>query len=615
MKKNLTLFVLVGILLLGAALRIYRLNAPSLRGDEAFTLIHWMQQPLAQTLDVIATVDPQGPISYALYRGWALIVGADEGTARILPALISLIGIAAIYGIGKRIGGRDVGLLAAALWAIHPYAIWHAQDARSYALWIAAGPLALWLALTALTRGRRADWIAYVAAGSIAAYIYYLEAFVIVAMNVYVFGRFRRDRPRLLRWIASQVLIAAIIAPWYLQERLLVRSGYGGTTDNFSTEGLFGKLLPELLFGETLSNQPAPIIGIAVIIVVALLIISRLPYRWLLVALVVIPVVGISLIATRLGVFASRYILSVSVILTVITSLLFFRFTNMSPILRSGLLLLVLLGGAVSLVNHFASHDYAKSPDWRELALALDAHVTNEAWVIQAAADEAFTFYCLERIQQATTCDDKLPANPVQSPTEIKSILTTRSDAYRSIWYVAKAPSDWANAQTVYAWLEANWQPIRTFDFRGLPALEYRPWSVERDAASITPIVTFGSIAHLSAIEISTDPNQMLTLILTWHAVSISEQPLKVFVHLLGDDEVIRTQSDQFPQDGRVATDTWESDRAYRDVYALSHAGLAAGDYTIAIGFYDPQSGQRLPVTIGEGDAVTDHYRIAITLP
>src|SRR5215207_5053780 len=148
--------LLGGIILLGFALRFFNLNAVSLRGDEAFTVLHWMREPLASTLADIATKDPQAPLSYALYRGWALVMGTSEYVARLLPALFSVLGIPAMYVLGHRLRGRHLGLLA------------------------------VWLALRALDRQRHIDWLLYVVAAALAGYVYYLELFVVAALNVFV---------------------------------------------------------------------------------------------------------------------------------------------------------------------------------------------------------------------------------------------------------------------------------------------------------------------------------------------------------------------------------------------------------------------------------------------
>ncbi|MFN8564172.1 MAG: glycosyltransferase family 39 protein [Anaerolineae bacterium] len=261
-----------GIILLGFALRLFHLNTVALRGDEAFTVIHWMREPLAQTLANIATVDPQAPLSYALYRGWALVLGSNEIVVRFLPALVSILGIPAMYALGHRLRGARLGLLAAFVWAINPYQIYHAQDARSYAVWAALSLIAIWLALRALDKQRRIDWLLYIAAGALAAYVYYLELFIILALNLYVFATRWRDRPLLARWLGAEIAIGLLLAPWYLQPRLLFSSGYGGTAGQFAPPQLLTRFIPTLTFSTPDKLPPDTALALAAVLGIALLV-------------------------------------------------------------------------------------------------------------------------------------------------------------------------------------------------------------------------------------------------------------------------------------------------------------------------------------------------------
>jgi uncharacterized membrane protein len=135
---------LLTLILIGFALRLYRLDASPFRGDEAFTAQYWTL-PLDQSLTQIATIEPHPALTYASYYLWGTVVGTDEFPLRMFPALVSLLALPALYGIGRHIGGRWAGLLAAFLWLLQPYALWHAQDARNYALWSGLSAVSLWL--------------------------------------------------------------------------------------------------------------------------------------------------------------------------------------------------------------------------------------------------------------------------------------------------------------------------------------------------------------------------------------------------------------------------------------------------------------------------------------
>jgi len=230
----------------------------------------------------------------------------------------------------------------------------------------------------------------------------------------------------------------------------------------------------------------------------------------------------------------------------------------------------------------------------------LNQHTQPNDWVTQAAADESFTFYCLE-YHAASNCDDKLPASPSQSPDEIDQLLTMRSQQHSAIWYVANL-TDWKNGHVALDWLKANMQQVRSTSTNGLPIEEFKPWQVGSDEIASTPLATFGDSIQLVGTYTSTEPTDSLTVWLDWHALKPTSAPQKVFLHL-GDATQIVSQDDHYPQDGRVSTDSWQIGTVYRDVYTLPLAGIPSGDYALSVGFYDPQTNRRLPV--GDGDSFT----------
>jgi hypothetical protein len=90
---------------------------------------------------------------------------------------------------------------------------------------------------------------------------------------------------------------------------------------------------------------------------------------------------------------------------------------------------------------------------------------------------------------------------------------------------------------------------------------------------------------------------------------------LKAFLHLIGAVNPARgtplwSQDDHFPQNMRISTDSWSAGEIYRDVFKLPVAEVPPGHYTLNIGLYDPDTGQRILTDTG------DSYEIAaITLP
>ena len=96
-------------------------------------------------------------------------------------------------------------------------------------------------------------------------------------------------------------------------------------------------------------------------------------------------------------------------------------------------------------------------------------------------------------------------------------------------------------------------------------------------------------------------PGATTTLSLVWHALAPIDRSYSVFIHVLDDSGQLVAQADAVPQQGRYATPLWEPGEYVADDYAF---GLPPGRYTVRLGLYLPESGQRLRLANG-ADAVT----------
>lgn len=125
---------LVLILSAAAALRFAALGQESFWVDE----IHSLR--IAQTGGPVAILtalrdDVHPPFFFWVLHGWLAIAPATEVGARSLSALIGVLSVAALYGWGRALRlPRTACLLAAALLAIHPHALWYSQEVRMYGL-------------------------------------------------------------------------------------------------------------------------------------------------------------------------------------------------------------------------------------------------------------------------------------------------------------------------------------------------------------------------------------------------------------------------------------------------------------------------------------------------
>jgi len=107
-------------------------------------------------------------------------------------------------------------------------------------------------------------------------------------------------------------------------------------------------------------------------------------------------------------------------------------------------------------------------------------------------------------------------------------------------------------------------------------------------------------------------PACQLGLVLYWQA----DQPLaisyKVFVHLIGPDHHLWAQRDQLPDAGAYDTRRWAPGEVVADRVQLDlPPAMPAGSYDLAIGLYQPDTSQRLPVVDRAGQPVDDKIALA----
>jgi hypothetical protein len=108
----------------------------------------------------------------------------------------------------------------------------------------------------------------------------------------------------------------------------------------------------------------------------------------------------------------------------------------------------------------------------------------------------------------------------------------------------------------------------------------------------------FGSAVELTGYdlrEVIRAPGSPLEVTLYWHVLDTPDRNYHTFVHVLDGSDQIVTQHDGPPGGGRLPTLGWLPSEYLTDTHLLQLPfDLADGDYRLAVGFYEPASGQRL---------------------
>ena len=109
-----------------------------------------------------------------------------------------------------------------------------------------------------------------------------------------------------------------------------------------------------------------------------------------------------------------------------------------------------------------------------------------------------------------------------------------------------------------------------------------------------------GSFARLVGYDLALSeggvtPGRAFPLTLHWQATGTTDRGYTVFVHLLDETGATRGYGDSEPGGGQLPTASWLPGEYLADRHEVSIAAdAAAGRYRLAIGLYDPATGQRL---------------------
>ncbi|MEP7289847.1 MAG: glycosyltransferase family 39 protein [Chloroflexota bacterium] len=600
---------LVALILLAFALRMYHLGASSLNGDEAFTIRYWADSP-SVVLSHLAWVEPHPFGAFFGFWAWKSLVGDSEFAMRMLPVLINIIGVPALYAFARRLlYSTRVALIAAFLWAINPNLIWHSQDVRNYALWSGLSILSLWLLLRASDRSRplrRIDWILYVISVTLGLYVFFLEAFVVIVHGLYV-AWFRRKALR--AWLLAIVVVGVLLIPWVGQVWALAHS-YGGTGPRADFGVLFEQFLPALLFGEAARSPLATlfdafVVGVFILHLAAVQTFYPGRAQKVLLLLLSVPTALLFIAATRLNVFRPRYLIA-------ITPAILLPLANTAAILgrglkryypmplRSTLLIGLALLGPFALQTADALSHYYASPhnatDWRGLGIYLRANVKHDDLVIMTASDPstgstdpAFEYYYR----------GPAPIIPLPHPDyPMQSTVDQALATHQSVWLIPVG----AQTESIDQALLVNGMLIGEQQAGSFKPRQYRSKTIKPSEidAPLNLSIGGGLLTGYSLLG-EQRVGSTLTVLLFWQRPPTEN--LKTFVHLIGspkaDGSPVWAQNDHVPS------------APGRDVYPISLTAVIAGSYTLEIGLYGATTGQRSTVIdAGSGKVLGDSYTL-----
>jgi hypothetical protein len=636
-----TTAIILFVVLVAFGLRVVYLDAQSLRGDEAATILY-SAIPLGDLWELSRITDPHPPLYYAMLHPWQRVAGDNSFTMRFAGVLASVLAVAVLYRVAHQtLGNIPLALLAAALLAINPLQIWLAQDVRSYPFFVLFGLLsswALWAALkSAPTRSPfRAlwPWLFYIVLTVTCVYIHYYTVFLIAFQGIFVLLNLKHFWNVKWKWGFSQVFIGVLILPGLGLAYNFVGGEAGGGVAVAGLAEIGQRTGAALLTGFTIEPTWGLWLSLLMLPIwlagmVILLRQNRVSGSfWTL--FLVVPVAGVIILALGRPLFKERFLVQAHpAFLVMISAGLLWLFNHRrypgfirfaGPVVASLMLLLLVSINFYAILNYHTDPAYVKAPPWHFYHDYLEEHYRPGDVMLTNFPEAAVSYYSPDGIPFYV-----VPAERGLTTTDRETATSAIAEAYDRIWFLPLLREGFDEKGEVLYWLDRHADRVNQVFFpvfnlnlylsptqiaqqlivqpaafsNGIKLRGFQVWN-ERgesrlDAERDLPLL------HLA-------PEDDFTVSLYWEAESPPEESFTVFVHVVAADGFNRTSQDNIPVWGSYPTGSWRPGEQVTDKYTLTlPPGTPPGEHYVRVGWYDSVSGERVPVLDAENRPIDDH--------
>lgn len=618
MSRNQYRWAMLALLIVAFALRLYRLDYQELRGDETFGYFFSLR-PLPEIVQ--ATVELQEPhpvASYYLQHEWLALAGHSEFALRFSSVWFGVAAVALLAALGRALLARGATVVAAAILALSPYAIWHSQDARMYSMSLALTLASTVLMVRWLQRQEYRLAFSYVVVALLALHTHYFAAFVLVAQNIFVIIRLV-GQPRLWRttvnWGILQVTVAFFYGPWLLRVQGIL-GGYGGNGDSPTLGAMLVRSLSVFAVGESVpvgQQRWWALLALCVLLMSAWQLLRQgdrgqraLTLLWLY---LVVPLVATWWSARTRPIFNERYLVAALPAFCLLVGAATYSLKKYSfhapawnaaprrhpplgadalrpyihkalPAITALLALLYFGGSTLSLYHHYTDPAYSKTRGWRALAATLENWSAGlppeQVRIAQNFPDPTLWYYYQGPVDHVV-----LPPQPHDSAGAVATVEGLVAASVQRVILPQQPAPNWDDGTIATTVLETMFVPVYQTQVGTWPvALYHRPVG----ALEAAP-VTFENGVQLQGYGVQPShvaANGILVVSTTWAgSAPVDGGDLKLFLQLLDANGQLVAQTDRpFPV-GALAT----AEPAHYAI--LLPETLAAGPYRLIAGLYD----------------------------
>ncbi len=590
------------ILLVGLAVRLYRLDAQSIWYDEGWSIELAHEAPARALVRLQEFADPHPPGYYLLLIAWGRLVGQSVWALRALSVILGGLTILALYDAGRRLFDRPTGLLAAAFLAIAPAHIVYSQEMRMYTLLTAC--LAALLGLfyhygTGKAPWKAPHWAALVTLEALALYTHFFAVFALAALNIWLAARLalraKKEGLRpLLLWLASQGCVLLAYLPWL--PVTLQRAATHTTLAQFSPAlgPFFTSSWSFLLGGHIALYGREPLYRLFTFLALGgfslgmLPLLVRDPRReavLYLIAQFALPLLGVyTLMRLRPG-YHPRYVLMVILPLIVLLA----REGVLIPRLAKGAwplaaLIAALWLGAFGLAEYALMTDhYYDRDDARGTAAFLKEHLAPGSVVLMSHSEWALRYYL--RGSGLTDLYPIVDEDPEGAIQLVETALKGRSQA-ALVWW---GQADVDRRGLLPFLLERAGTLLSEYHLPGYTVFLYAIDEEEPAILSRRYDVHFGPLRLVEAeVQTWVPADEATTVAMTWRKEGALQHDYKVALSLADRAGRVLARRDQILRDARGrGTSLWPEGSEVTNYYTVFiPPGTAPLEYELTVGVY-----------------------------
>jgi uncharacterized membrane protein len=633
MRLNRSTIILLFILIVAVALRLYRIDGQSFWNDEGNSAR--IAERSLQLITEGAAGDIHPPLYYYALHFWRGVFGSSESALRGLSAVLGIFLVWLTYLIAKRLFDAKIGLVAALIAALDPFQIYYSQEARMYMLLAVIGAASTLALIALLERWGKVNQLISqsVDQGSnqkitlsplypvtlsslhlvilsllyaLGLYTHYAFPFVIATHFLIVIAWVLTDRKRLFRhlitWVGIGAAAGVLFIPW-LPIAIRQITTWPSTRVAVDSGAMLLDTLRLYVLGPSFPTADATV---ALLIAGFFLIVSLwnpdsfdepqaetthpLPHALRSGSIVLWWLVPIALIF-GFGLFKESYLKFLLIGSPAFCILLGRGIVTVFGIARNALQMPKELAGAplisfgwsivviflvvlIAVPTVTSLQNYYFDPkyardDYRGMAQSITSVQRDGDAVILDSANQWEVF-----TYYYPDGPNVFPL-PKQRPLDksaVEAQLTGIASKYKRLFVLYWGDGEADPQRVIESWLDAHTYKAADRFFGSVRFVVYAVPSTLSDKPAQLSGARFGDHITLDGYTLSTldlAPGDILQLDLYWRTDAVLSDRYKVFVHVLNSSGLIVAQTDREPGGGLVPTTIWKANEVVVDRYGV----------------------------------------------